>query len=101
MSFKSREKKRRKKAAIGNARTKHGETMKARHYLTIVQRDCCCNDCGKRLPRGGEMIFRFEPKEVICKVCAERREVKYRISRSWDRQRLKRRGSGRQRPQTR
>jgi hypothetical protein len=93
MSFKSREKKRRRRAAIGNVRTKHGEVMKSRHYLTITKRDCCCNECGKRLRRGGEMIFRFEPKEVLCKVCAERREVKYRVARRWDRNHRKRQKS--------
>lgn len=87
MSYASREKKRRKRAAIGNVRTKHGEAMKARHYLTIVQRDCCCNDCGKRLRKGGEAIFRYEPKEIICTGCAERRGIKYRTSRSWERKR--------------
>ena len=71
MSYKSREKKRRRKLAQANVRSKHGETMKSRHYLTITTRACCCNDCGRRLRRGDESVFRFEPKEIVCLTCAE------------------------------
>jgi hypothetical protein len=41
MSFKSREKKRGRKLAMGNVRAKHGEAMAGRHYLTIVSRHSC------------------------------------------------------------
>ena len=84
MSFKSREKKRRRKLAIANSRREHGETMKARHYLTIVSRSACCNDCGGTLRTGGECVFRFEPKEILCIVCADLRNLKYRPSLRWE-----------------
>ena len=84
MSYKSREKKRRRKLAQANVRSKHGETMKSRHYLTITTRACCCNDCGRRLRRGDESVFRFEPKEIVCLTCAELREIHYRPSQRWE-----------------
>lgn len=89
MSYKSREKKRRHKAAIGNVRAKHGETMKARHYLTIVTRSCCCNDCGKPLRQGAESVYRHTPREIVCTTCADLRSIDFRLSRSWERAKRK------------
>ena len=85
MSYKSREKKRRAKIATGNVRAKHGETMKSRHYLTIIARNCCCNACGAPLRLGGESVYRYEPREIVCLTCAELRGLDYRPSRSWER----------------
>lgn len=67
MSFKSREKKRRRKAALGNLRARHGNAMKGRHYLTIITRDCCCNYCGAALRRGQKdrAVFRYEPRDFL------------------------------------
>jgi len=90
MSYKSREKKRNYKkaeAAIGNVRSKHGETMKSRHYLTIVTRNCCCNACGKPLRRGAESVYRYEPREILCVTCAEREQIRHRPSIRWERRR--------------
>lgn len=86
MSFKSREKKRIRKAAIGNVRSKHGETMKSRHYLTKVQRDCCCNTCGRALRKknNDDLVYRHEPREVLCLSCAAEGGVNYRTSQRWD-----------------
>lgn len=88
MSYKSREKKRRKLAAIGNVRAKHGETMKGRHYLTITTRDCCCNACGTALrkARRDRIVYRYEPREVLCPNCATERGIHYRLSRAIERQ---------------
>lgn len=87
MSYKSREKKRRKQIAIGNVRAKHGETMRSRHYLTIVTRDGSCNGCGKALRkgRGDEAVYRHTPREIVCLSCATERGIKWRTSRSWER----------------
>ena len=87
MSYKSREKKRRKMAAINNVRAKHGETMKGRHYLTIVSRDCCCNSCGTSLrkARQDEAVYRHTPREILCLTCATKSGVQYRPSRTWER----------------
>lgn len=84
MSFKSRERKRRMRAAQRTARQRHGEVMKGRWYLTIVKRDCCCNRCGRALRKGGDLIYRHSPKEVICTLCADREGVKFRTSRVWE-----------------
>lgn len=92
MSYKSREKKRRKKIATGNVREKHGETMKARHYLTITTRACCCNGCGRGLRTGDESVFRFEPKEIVCLSCAELRKLHYRPSQRWEKAKAKKKG---------
>ena len=89
MSYRSREKKRIRKAAISNVRAKHGETMRSRHYLTIVTRSCCCNDCGKPLRRGAESVYRYEPREIVCLTCAELRGLDYRLSQSWERAKRK------------
>ena len=61
-----------------------------RDYLTIVSRSACCNDCGGTLRTGGECVFRFEPKEILCIVCADLRNLKYRPSLRWEKAARKR-----------
>jgi hypothetical protein len=85
MSFKSREKKRRRKLAMANARAKHGETMASRHYLTVVSRDCCCNRCGASLRAGrDDCVYRHTPREILCLGCATTQKIRYRLSRRWE-----------------
>lgn len=84
MSFKTREKQRHRKIAIAKARSEHRETMASRHYLTIVSRPACCNDCGGSLRRGRECVYRYSPKEILCKQCADSRELYYRPARRWE-----------------
>jgi hypothetical protein len=79
MSYKTREKKRRRDIAIANARPKAD-----RHYLTIVSRAGCCNDCGGSLRPGKECVYRREPREILCKNCADERKIQYRPSRRWE-----------------
>lgn len=87
MSYNSREKKRKKRAALAGVRGRHGEKMRSRHYLTITARDCCCNACGRSLrkSREDEAVYRHEPREILCLTCATERGVKYRPSQSWER----------------
>jgi len=90
MSYKSREKKRNYKkaeAAIGNVRSKHGEAMKSRHYLTIVTRACSCNRCGHPLRDGAECVYRHTPREILCVTCAELEQIRHRPSIRWERRR--------------
>ncbi|KAA0275383.1 MAG: hypothetical protein EDQ89_00175 [Acidobacteria bacterium] len=89
MSYRSREKKRKRKAAVGNVRAKHGDVMRSRHYLTMISRNCCCNACGTALRRSrhDEAVYRHEPREILCLSCATERQIDYRTSRSWDRKR--------------
>ncbi len=91
MSFRSREKKRKAKAAIKISRHVHRDTMAGRHYLTIVSRTCSCNECGARLKEGGECVYRNRPREIICKRCADKRGLVPRISTRWEREREKQR----------
>jgi hypothetical protein len=87
MSYKSREKKRRRRAALGQLREKHGEAMRARHYLTITTRPCCCNrvGCGRSLRPGDEAVYRHTPRETLCVTCAELAGISYRPSQAWER----------------
>jgi RNase P subunit RPR2 len=85
MSYRSREKKRRAGIAQQRARRDHRETMKRRHYLTIVSRDACCNACGGMLRQGAECVYRFEPREILCVTCADLRMISYRPSLKWER----------------
>ena len=81
MSFKSREKKRRYKAATKRDRKVQRNSYPDRHYLTIVSRAGCCNDCGAPLRPGKECVYRREPREILCKNCADLRKIRYRPSR--------------------
>jgi RNase P subunit RPR2 len=91
MSYKSREKKRRAKIAVGRDTAKQRKDFKDRHYLTIVSRPACCNDCGHSLRPGSECVYRFEPREILCKDCADERKIPYRPSRRWEKANRKRR----------
>jgi hypothetical protein len=97
VSYKSREKKRRAKIAVARARVENSDVIKSRHYLTIVSRQCCCNapGCNRTLRKGDEAVFRFEPKEILCGVCAELRGLRPRPSRRWERWRKQRRRAAR------
>ena len=80
MSFKSREKKRRRKIAMLNARGKAD-----RHYLTPVSRHCCCNRCGASLRAGcDDCVYRNTPREILCLGCATTEKIPYRLSRKWE-----------------
>ena len=89
MSFKSREKKRAAKLAIAKSRTENKETMAGRHYLTVVSRHCCCNECGGSLQEGREAVYRHAPKEILCKQCAAVRQLRPRPSERWEKQQKK------------
>jgi hypothetical protein len=90
MSFKSREKKRRRKLAIANGRAKHGVAMAGRHYLAIVSRHCCCNRCGRSLRAGrDDCVYRYTPREILCLNCANTEKIPYRLSQKWERRKVR------------
>jgi hypothetical protein len=93
LSYKSREKKRRAKVATAKGQREQREHFADRHYLTIVKRPCCCNDvnCARYLRAGAECVFRYEPREILCVECADRRGIYYRPSTRWEASRKKRR----------
>ena len=70
--------------AIGNARAQQRKQYAGRHYLTIVSRSACCNDCGGSLRQGRECVYRYEPREILCKECAASRKIRYRLARRWE-----------------
>jgi hypothetical protein len=86
VSYKSREKKRRYKAATTESRRKQREEHADRWYLTIVNRAGICNDpsCAAHLREGRECVFRYSPKEILCLRCADRRKIRYRPSLRWE-----------------
>ncbi len=96
MSYRSREKKRQARLGQATSRNDQRSRYADRHYLTIVTRACCCNRCADRIREGGECVFRFQPKEIVCLNCATVLGIKYRPSLRWERQK-----SDRSRPQTR
>jgi hypothetical protein len=86
MAFKQREKKRRKKAAMLAAQKSARSSGKSQGWwLTLVSRDTCCARCGSILRKGREMVYRAEPREARCKLCADR--LSYRPSVRWERER--------------
>lgn len=97
MSWKSREKKRRMKAAEGTRRTvidhhRRSDETRARHFLTPVARNCCCNRCGTslRVDRH-DCVYRHTPREILCIDCANVEQIHYRTSSRWDAANRKRR----------
>ena len=84
MSFKSREKKRARRAAIHTTKQRDSEKIAGRHYQTIVSHPACCNECGGSLRPGAECVYRNRPMEILCVPCADRRELKYRPSLRWE-----------------
>jgi hypothetical protein len=90
MSFKSREKKRRRRIAVARVRAKNRETMAERHYLTVVSRHCCCNSCGGSLRAGrDDCVYRHTPREILCLRCATDQQIRYRTSRKWDQRKVR------------
>lgn len=88
MSFRSRESKRKKKAAMSAAQSKAGATgLAPRWWLTIVTRDTCCARCALVLRIGAAMVYRSQPREALCPACAETAGVKFRPSVAWEQQR--------------
>jgi hypothetical protein len=86
MSYRSREAKRRKKAAIRAARGEHRERMDARYYLTKVKRPCSCSACGFKLKMGNDLVYRRAGPVTLCLRCADRDPlVDYRLSLRWER----------------
>jgi len=87
VSYQSRDKKRRYKAATKKAKKKafrSSDTAK-RWFLTIARKDCCCACCSVVLRRGRDIVYRHEPKEIRCLRCAERNADSkgYRTSLRW------------------
>jgi hypothetical protein len=89
MSYQSRVKKRRYKRVEANAKRKRTLESASRWFLTLAKKPGRYSCCGRRFERGGELVYRHEPREVRCVGCAERLEDSkgYRPSVRWERAR--------------
>jgi hypothetical protein len=94
MSFRSRERKRRKRAALNRdqARAHRSGSASHRWYLTILIKACSCNnpECGRHMRPGRkgdprEIVYRREPRTILCVDCAQRLGLwpEVRLSRKW------------------
>jgi hypothetical protein len=98
MSYKSREKKRQLQVSEGKCRAaihrhRRSEKTRARHFLTPVSRNCCCNRCGTSLRDGrDDCVYRHTPREILCLNCANLERIPYRPSSKWERRHSKRNG---------
>jgi ribosomal protein S27E len=89
MSFQSREKKRRHKAAAKSAKHNRSSETARRWFLTLARKPGQCATCPVRFGRGAEIVYRHEPREVRCIRCATRLEDSkgYRPSLRWEKAR--------------
>jgi hypothetical protein len=85
MSFQSRKKKRKYKAAVKKSKRRSPETAK-RWFLTIARKPGACARCGDKLAGGAEVVYRHEPRETRCLRCAPQLEDSkgYRPSIRWE-----------------
>jgi hypothetical protein len=92
LSFKSREKRRRRKLeskiVTAKARSNRTEETARRWFLTLARTKGQCASCGDRFAKGAEIVYRHEPREVRCLRCADRDpDCRYRPSLRWERAR--------------
>ena len=92
MSFQSRQKKRRYKSAVRQAKREHTAETARRWFLTLARKDGACSCCGDVFRRGAEIVYRHEPRDMRCVRCAGRdpESSAYRPSIRWEKARPKR-----------
>jgi hypothetical protein len=98
VSFQSRQKKRRYKAAVKRSKRDHAAETPQRWFLTLVTRKASvCAVCGVKLVKGGEMVYRHEPVETRCVDCGGREPDSkgFRPSLRWERAQRAKRAGGR------
>jgi hypothetical protein len=94
LSYKSRERKRRKRAAQLQAQkgARRSESSADNYWLTPLVKAGACDQCECRLRTGRDGVYRHEPRELYCVACADTAGLFYRPSLRWERER------GRKRP---
>jgi hypothetical protein len=100
MGFKSRERKRKRRAATRAAQTtaRVSGSSAGKWWLTIAIRDGCCARCAGVQRVGHEIVYRHSPRVVLCLLCAESDlPVKPRPSLRWEREHGRRRRAARRR----
>jgi hypothetical protein len=96
VSFQSRQKKRRYKAAVKRSKRAHPAQTQQRWFLTLGTRKATvCAVCRVKLVKGGEMVYRHQPVEIRCVDCGRReRDSKgFRPSIRWERARQAKRNA--------
>lgn len=93
MSYRERERTRRKSIAQGAAQAEARRTGSAsdKWWLTICRHTVACARCALTIRPGADLVFRRRPQESLCPRCADREAVQYTPSIAWER---KRRGRG-------
>jgi hypothetical protein len=82
MSFKSREK-RRKRLARENYRKQNWNPDPSSYYLTFAKKQSKCFHCQGEVQKRDEIAFRYQPLEVWHKRCADLNGLASRESRRW------------------
>lgn len=54
------------------------------YWLTVCSMSSRCDVCGRHLAKGDDIVYRYDPKRVLCLTCAA--NVEYRASRKWRRE---------------
>ena len=86
VSYESRAKKRKYKAAVKKARRHRWRETARRWFLTLARKDTRCELCATLIHRRREIVYRHEPRAVRCLGCADRDpECSYRPSIRWER----------------
>lgn len=80
-----------KKAAIRRTKREHSDTIAERHYLTLTKKKTVCMMCGGVRQTGQDIIYRHEPRSILCPSCASTAGLKPRLSRRWEVARQKKR----------
>jgi hypothetical protein len=53
-------------------------------WLTLAGAPSVCETCDRTIPTGGDIVFRYEPKGVLCPRCAEADpSVVFKASKKW------------------
>lgn len=73
---------RQKRGKSRSAKRRDSNSHPERFYLTPGTRTATCGEpgCDRQLAVGAEVVYRHEPREILCLPCAERRGIKYRLS---------------------
>lgn len=97
MSFKSRERKRRKRVKMqtDQRESRRSGSSANKWWLTLTKTATCCARCGGVLRPGREMVYRRTPLEALCVKCAEADpSVTWKPSTAWEETRSRRRRTG-------
>ena|SRR5688572_25966011 len=87
VSYQSRQKKRRIRIAVAQAKREHRDVMTT-YYRTLVKHACRCAARGCRLRVGEEMVYRHDAHLTLCVPCADADPlIDYRTSSKWERHR--------------